>query len=40
MFGTCLNVLVAGSMGTGKNTLINVVFGIEVARTGQGAPII
>lgn len=40
LFGTCLNVLVAGDMGTGKNTLINVVFGIEVARTGQGAPII
>ncbi|BCZ19244.1 GTP-binding protein [Helicobacter sp. NHP19-012] len=34
-----LNVLVAGGTGTGKSTLINVVFGAEVARTGQGAPI-
>ncbi|BCZ17402.1 GTP-binding protein [Helicobacter sp. NHP19-003] len=34
-----LNILVAGGTGTGKSTLINVVFGTEVARTGQGAPI-
>ncbi len=34
-----LNVLIAGGTGTGKSTLINVVFGEEVARTGQGAPI-
>ncbi|BEG56933.1 GTP-binding protein [Helicobacter sp. NHP21005] len=38
-FSDCLNVLVAGGTGTGKSTLINVVFGEEVALTGQGASI-
>ena len=34
-----LNVLIAGSTGVGKSTLINTVFGKKVALTGQGAPI-
>nr|WP_233709675.1 GTPase [Helicobacter salomonis] len=34
-----LNVLVAGGTGVGKSTLINVVFGEEMARTGQGKPV-
>lgn len=32
-----LNVLIAGSTGVGKSTLINTVFGKKVALTGQGA---
>lgn len=34
-----VTVLVAGDTGSGKSTLINAVFGREVARTGTGRPI-
>ncbi|WP_158655710.1 YcjF family protein [Helicobacter cynogastricus] len=34
-----LNVLIAGGTGVGKSTLINAVFGEEVAPTGQGEPV-
>lgn len=34
-----LNVLVAGNTGVGKSTLINSIFGDEVAPTGAGLPV-
>lgn len=34
-----LNVLIVGKTGVGKSTLINAVFGKEVAETGSGSPI-
>lgn len=34
-----LNVLIAGKTGAGKSTLINAVFGSEVAPTGSGEPV-
>lgn len=34
-----VNVLIAGRTGVGKSTLINAVFGGEMATTGQGKPI-
>ena len=34
-----LNVLIAGKTGAGKSTLINAVFGKEVAVTGSGRPV-
>lgn len=34
-----LNVLIAGKTGAGKSTLINAVFGSEVAPTGSGDPV-
>lgn len=34
-----VTVLVAGNTGAGKSTLINTVFGREVARTGTGRPV-
>ena len=34
-----LNVLIAGKTGAGKSTLINAVFGSEVAPTGSGKPL-
>lgn len=34
-----LNVLIAGKTGAGKSTLINAVFGSEVASTGSGEPV-
>lgn len=34
-----LNVLVLGKSGAGKSSLINAVFGEELAQTGQGRPI-
>lgn len=34
-----LNVLIAGKTGAGKSTLINAVFGSEVALTGSGEPV-
>ena len=33
------NILVAGITGTGKSTLLNAVFGDEVAKTGTGKPV-
>lgn len=33
------NIIVAGITGTGKSTLLNAVFGCEVAATGKGRPI-
>lgn len=33
------NIIVAGITGTGKSTLINAVFGSEMAKTGTGEPI-
>ena len=34
-----LNVLIIGKTGVGKSTLINTIFGSEVAKTGSGSPI-
>ncbi len=34
-----LNVLIAGKTGAGKSTLINAVFGSEIAPTGSGEPV-
>lgn len=36
---TDANILVAGITGTGKSTLLNAVFGEEVAKTGTGKPV-
>ena len=33
------NIMVAGITGTGKSTLLNAVFGAEVAATGKGRPV-
>lgn len=33
------NIMVAGITGTGKSTLINAVFGSEIAATGSGKPV-
>lgn len=33
------NIMVAGITGTGKSTLINAVFGSEMAKTGSGRPV-
>ena len=33
------NIIVAGITGTGKSTLINAVFGSEMAKTGSGRPV-
>lgn len=33
------NIIVAGITGTGKSTLINAVFGAELAKTGSGRPV-
>lgn len=33
------NILVAGITGTGKSTLLNAIFGDEVAKTGTGKPV-
>ncbi len=35
----CFNLAVFGKTGTGKSTLINAIFGREVAVTGTGAPV-
>ncbi len=34
-----VNILIAGRSGVGKSTLINTIFGREVARTGLGRPV-
>ena len=33
------NIMVAGITGTGKSTLINAIFGSEMAATGMGTPV-
>ena len=33
------NIMVAGITGTGKSTLLNAVFGAELAATGKGRPV-
>ncbi len=33
------NIIVAGITGTGKSTLINAIFGEEIAATGEGRPV-
>lgn len=33
------NIIVAGITGTGKSTLLNAVFGSEIAKTGKGRPV-
>lgn len=33
------NIIVAGITGTGKSTLINAIFGEEMAATGEGRPV-
>ncbi len=33
------NIMVAGITGTGKSTLLNAVFGKELAETGKGRPV-
>ena len=33
------NIIVAGKTGTGKSTLINAVFGSDMAATGSGKPV-
>jgi len=33
------NLLVVGKTGVGKSTLVNTMFGSEVARTGVGEPV-
>ena len=33
------NIIVAGITGTGKSTLLNAVFGSEIAQTGKGKPV-
>ena len=33
------NIIVAGITGTGKSTLINAVFGENIAKTGVGRPL-
>ena len=35
----CFNLAVFGKTGSGKSTLVNAVFGSEVARTGVGEPV-
>lgn len=34
-----LNIIIAGKTGVGKSTLINAVFGEDVAKTGEGKPV-
>src|SRR4051812_33127463 len=34
-----MNLLIVGKTGTGKSTLVNAVFGDEVASTGVGRPV-
>lgn len=36
---TKLNILIAGKTGNGKSTLINAIFGENLAKTGTGSPI-
>lgn len=33
------NILVAGATGVGKSSLVNLIFGNDIARTGVGAPV-
>jgi uncharacterized protein (DUF697 family)/GTP-binding protein EngB required for normal cell division len=34
-----VNILLGGKTGTGKSTLVNAMFGQEIAKTGQGKPV-
>jgi predicted GTPase len=34
-----VNILIAGRSGVGKSTLINAVFGADIAKVGQGKPV-
>jgi predicted GTPase len=35
----CFNLAVFGKTGVGKSTLVNAVFGRDVAATGMGSPV-
>ena len=35
----CFNLAVFGKTGSGKSTLVNAIFGSEVAETGMGQPV-
>ncbi|KAJ3271176.1 hypothetical protein HDU76_011079 [Blyttiomyces sp. JEL0837] len=38
-FGTPLTIVIAGETGLGKSTLINQIFGIDLAKAGAGKPV-